>query len=273
MIRVDGSSYNNGIRFSATKYSVNFESYSNSTKMFLRKNEEPKVSKVLDFIMRIPLLRGIVSMIRNSKMLFFFLLYSLLYEIVSKTNSESKISLLLLSGLGFCFAVLLICYIIKKVLKNVKSTWQYHGAEHKVIFTNYEDIELTLENCRKAPRISEYCGTMLVALFLVIHLITKIIFILFFANQWVALQFLITWIISYELFLLDRNIPILCWIFKIGYWAQEHLFTKEPSDDQLNQAIEAFKLLERAETGQIPDDELQELLQNGKEISFLNKLF
>ena len=61
MIHVGGSSYINGISFSATKYSVNFESYPDSTKLFLRRNEGEKTSKVLDFMSNIPLVRGVVS--------------------------------------------------------------------------------------------------------------------------------------------------------------------------------------------------------------------
>ena len=91
--------------------------------------------------------------------------------------------------------------------------------------------------------------------------------------NWFSIRFTVSWMIAWEIFLLDQNTPILCWLFKLGYWLQQNVFTLEPSDFQLKQAIEAFELLEKAENGEIADEELQKLLQTGKEVNFFNKLF
>lgn len=271
MIRVGGNSYTNGIKFSATNYSVNFESYANSTKIFLCKNEGEKTSKVLDFLSGIPLVRGIVCMMRNFKFLFLITLLNIFF---GNTNSKSEYGTSLLQLiLLFCAFLIVFGYLITKLLKNMKSTWQYHGAEHKVIFTNYEEMPITLENCRKAPRIADDCGTMLVSILIIVFIIINIISMLFEVSILPGIKMLVAFVLSFEIFLLDRNVPIICWIFKLGYWIQEHVCTSEPNDIQLTQAIEAFKLLERAETGKIPDEELQELLQSGQQRSFLDKLF
>lgn len=266
MISVGGSSYNNGIKFVATNYSVNFESYDNSTKIFLRKTEGEKTSKLLDFMSNIPLVRGIVSIVRNNK----FILFIMIIDIMAGMNSNSQSSSFSSIFVIIMFIIFLTIIIIK-MLKNIKSTFQYHGAEHKVIFTNYKEEPITLENCRKSPRINDDCGTMLVVLLIFVYIILKLITLLFGIK--ICGTMIISTTIAYELFLLNRNAPVVCLLFKLGYWFQEHVCTIEPSDFQLNQAIEAFKLLERAETGQIPEEELQELLNNGKQISFLNKLF
>lgn len=273
MIRVGGSSYTNGIRFSATNYSVNFESYPNSTKIFLRKNEGKKTSKVLNFMSNIPLVRGVVSLIRDGKIMLFLLLLDFLSNtIIANTESESSLSLIVY-GAGLILLGIIIWYVVTKMFKNLKSTWQYHGAEHKVIFTNYKQKAITLKNCRNAARISDNCGTMFASLWIFVFIITNLIASLFGINMWYSIRMVITEIVAYELFLLNRNVPVVRWLFKLGYWFQEHVCTREPSDLQLNQAIEAFTLLEKAETGQIPDEELEELLQKGKKASFLNKLF
>lgn len=277
MIRAGGSSYSNGIKFSTHKYSVSFESYPNLTKMSLSKEEGTSITSVLDFLSNIPLVRGLVCMIRNSKLVFLILLFDLLSSI-SLENIESKhessitiyellIKLFILIVM-LIILVLLLVHLIKKVFNNLKATWQYHGAEHKVILTNNEDKPLTLENCRKASRIADNCGTMLASLFIVVFTIINVVFPLLKISIWVSIRIFIAFVLSYELFLLDRNTPIVRYIFKFGYWLQEHFFTLEPTDLQLTQAIEAFKLLERAETGQIADEELKDLLQNGKEITF-----
>lgn len=277
MINVGGSSYTNGISFVSTKYKVNFETFPDKTKIFLRKNESEKTSAILNTIQKIPLIRGIVELLSINKILILLLLLDI-YQYIFTTNfdSESKtyiISSYVTIAISLIILGILIWHIKTKIFKNIKSTWQYHGAEHKVIYTNYEDKELTLENCRMSPRISDNCGTMFVFLFFFIYFIIRIIDSKFKLNIWSSIRFIISESIAYELFLLDRNTPIIRFIFKLGYAFQKYVVTSEPTDFQLNQAIEAFKLLEEAETGKIPENELQELLKNGRQTNVLHKIF
>lgn len=277
MISVGGNSYNNGIKFTANKYKVNFETFSDSTKIFLRRNDANKKQKILDIMYKIPLGRGLTSLIKENKLIAMLIIFDFVQKIFFN-NMKSKSSFLpafnIFTTIAF-FAILTITlwYIISKVFKNIKSTWQYHGAEHKVIYANYEGLELTLENCRKSPRISDNCGTMFVCLIIFTFTTIKLFTFIFRINIWSSIYFLIVYVISYELFLLDRNFPVLRWIFKLGYLFQKYIFTREPSDFQLNQAIEAFKILERAETGKIPDNEISKLLEEGNQSSILNKIF
>jgi uncharacterized protein YqhQ len=276
MISVCGSSYNNGISFIGTNFSVNFESYPNSTKIIIRKNKGKETSKVLNALTKIPFLRGISAVIRDSKFLAPFLLIDFVQNIISvnmssMTEKSSFLSNFIINGITLILLALSLVYVIKKVFINLKSTWQYHGAEHKVIYTNYKKTAITLGNCRNAPRISDNCGTMLVSLLIVVFIILDVVTKLFRISMWSSFYFFISYVLANELFMLKRDVPAISWIFKFGYWFQKHVCTLEPSDFQLSQAIEAFTLLERAETNQIPDGELEELLQNGKEV-FLNKV-
>lgn len=278
MIKVGGSSYNNGIKFIAKEYSVNFESSKEMTKIFLHKNKAvKKTSKLLDIMHKIPFIRGISLLIEDFKLLVILLFL----DVITNTylvNIEPESSLykslnFILSGILLIIWIITIWYLITKIFKKIKSTWQYHGAEHKVIYTNYENKEINLENCRKAPRISNSCGTMFVSMFLFSFVVINIIDSIFKLNMWFSVRFIISFVIAYELFLLKSNTPGVCLLFKLGYYFQKYVCTLEPTDLQLNQAIEAFSLLEKAETGQIPDDQLQELLKNGKQANFLTKLF
>lgn len=277
MIRVGGSSYTNGISFVSRKYKVNFETTSDKTKIFLRKNESEKTSSILNSIHKIPFIRGIFALLSINKTLILLLFLDIYQHIVmANSNNESK-KYIISSYITLTISIIIFCimiwYVATKIFKNIKSTWQYHGAEHKVIYTNYEDKELTLGNCRKAPRISDSCGTMLVFLFFFIYFIIRIVDSKFKLNIWSSIHFIISESIAYELFLLDRNTPIIRFIFKLGYAFQKYVVTSEPTDFQLNQAIEAFKLLEEAETGKISENELQELLKNGRQTNVLHKIF
>lgn len=267
MIHVsEAISYNNGIEFASNTYCVRFESCPNTSKVFLRKNTS---SKALDFIFKIPLIRGGFLLMVN-KSLFIILLLGIIPDIFFMLKAESKIKV---EGTIPIFAILLIALsfaillFIKKILVKFNVKDQYHGAEHKVINTNYQGKALTFENCRKASCTSERCGTMHLILMVFTWFILVIIDSFFKITIWPSIKFMLAFIISYELFLMNTNTPILCWLFKLSYPLQKTIFLLEPNDTQLKQAIESFQLLERAETGKIPEEELQELLQNGKNLN------
>ncbi len=265
MIHISGaSSYSNGIEFASNTYCVNFEAYDNSSKIFLRKNKLETSSKALNLAFRIPLLRGAMVLLITSKSLFILLLLGMIPNIfMQKSEANAKISVFTL-----IISVILSFVILLFIAKFFKLRRQYHGAEHKVAYTNNQGKALTLENCKKAPCTNSRCGTMYIILTVFAWVILVIVTSFSNFTIWPSIQFILAFIISYELFLMNANTPILCWLFKLGYLLQKKVFVLEPNDIQLKQAIEAFQLLERAETGGIPEEELQELLQNGKNLNF-----
>ena len=64
-------------------------------------------------------------------------------------------------------------------------------------------------------------------------------------------------LVSSEIFLIDRKNKIFSPIFKIGYWVQEKFVTSEPDTLKLMQAIETFKILEKAEMDELSDEEMK----------------
>jgi uncharacterized protein YqhQ len=132
------------------------------------------------------------------------------------------------------------------LLKDIRRVFQYHGAEHKTVFTWEAGLPLTVENARPQPRQHPRCGTsflmvvMLVAI--VLFSIVKFDSLLFNFLVRIALLPVVAGI-SYEIIRLSAR-KEGGWFFKFitkpGVWLQ-NVTTKEPDDDQLEVAIEALK--------------------------------
>lgn len=163
---------------------------------------------------------------------------------------------------GVLKIALLVGYMaLISLMKDIRRTYMYHGAEHKTIFCYEAGLELTVENVRGQKRFHPRCGTSFLILMLLVS-----IFISFFIDP-------ITVLIRGEVFppLLRAGIKLLLLplIVGIGYelikfagrhdnivtriisapgvWLQ-HLTVLEPTDDMIECAILAVKRV-------IPEDE------------------
>ena len=140
----------------------------------------------------------------------------------------------------------LIMILTFSLLKDIRRVFQYHGAEHKTVFTWEAGLPLTVENARPQPRQHPRCGTsflmvvMLVAI--VLFSIVKFDALLFNFLVRIALIPVVAGL-SYEIIRLSAR-KEGGWFFKFitkpGVWLQ-NLTTKEPDDLQLEVAIEALK--------------------------------
>ena len=63
------------------------------------------------------------------------------------------------------------------LMKEIRRTFQYHGAEHKTIFCYEAGLELTVENVRKQKRFHPRCGTSFLILMVMVN-----VFVSFFIN-------------------------------------------------------------------------------------------
>ena len=263
---VGGKSFSNGIEFSTTKYKIRFKSYPEKTMIHMKKNEDEKLSKALQKIKKIPVIRGIAALLLSDKILFMLFVFFFFIDICMSTWRLEK-SLMNLVSISLTFVLM---FIIPKFISNIRKktkVYEYHGAEHKVIQANDEGIEMTLQNCRKMSRISNMCGSMFSIFWILAINFIGFLFYMLNIGTIYSLIFLISWLTAYELFKTYDKVPILHIFFKIGYLFQEHVVTKEPSDFELMQAIITFKLLERAENGKMSDAELDDLLKNGKTLN------
>jgi uncharacterized protein YqhQ len=141
----------------------------------------------------------------------------------------------------------LIMIVSFSFLKDIRRVFEYHGAEHKTVFTWEAGLPLTVENARPQPRQHPRCGTS----FLMVVMLVAIILFSVIKFDSLLLNFLIRIALmpvvaglSYEIIRLSAK-KESSWIFKLmtmpGVWLQ-NITTQEPDDKQLEVAIEALKV-------------------------------
>jgi len=143
-------------------------------------------------------------------------------------------------------AFFLIMIFSFSLLKDIRRVFQYHGAEHKTVFTWEAGLPLTVANARPQPRQHPRCGTsfLMVVMLVSIILFSVIKFDSLLFNFLVRLALMpIVAGLSYEIIRLSAR-KESGWVFKSitlpGVWLQ-NITTQEPDDQQLEVAIEALK--------------------------------
>jgi uncharacterized protein YqhQ len=140
----------------------------------------------------------------------------------------------------------LIMIVSFSLLKDIRRVFQYHGAEHKTVFTWEAGLPLTVDNARPQPRQHPRCGTS----FLMVVMIVAIVLFSIIKFDSLLLNFLIRLALmplvaglSYEIIRVSAK-KESSWFFKLmtrpGVWLQ-NITTQEPDDKQLEVAIEALK--------------------------------
>ena len=162
--------------------------------------------------------------------------------------------------LGSVFAgafriIILVAYMaLVCLMKDIRRTFEYHGAEHKTIFCYEAGLELTVENVRKQRRFHPRCGTSFLILMLLISIVigigAEVIYtaITHEEAEGIAISLIkivllpITMGIGYELIkLAGRHDNLFTRIISApGMWLQR-LTVKEPTDDMIECAIKAFE--------------------------------
>jgi uncharacterized protein YqhQ len=145
-------------------------------------------------------------------------------------------------------------------LKDIKRVFQYHGAEHKTVFTWEKGLDLTVENARVQRRQHPRCGT---SFLMVVMLVAIVLFsVIKFDALWMNLLVRILLMplvagLSYEIIRYAAK-KESGFIFKFmtlpGIWLQ-NITTQNPDDDQLEVAIEALNeslKLEPIEAKEVP---------------------
>jgi uncharacterized protein YqhQ len=142
--------------------------------------------------------------------------------------------------------------------KDIRRTFEYHGAEHKVVF-NYEAGEpVNVANAQRYTTFHPRCGTsfLFVLFFLAIPVYALIPFDGFLAKLACRIALLPVLVgVSYELirFAAKRRGSLLALLTAPGLWMQR-ITTKPPADDQTAVAIcalEGAMTLEKSQGGQL----------------------
>jgi len=144
--------------------------------------------------------------------------------------------------LGFFFVYL---FLISK-MKDIHRVFQYHGAEHKVVYTYEADEELTVENAKKHTTLHPRCGT---AFLMTVFVIAILIFSLVGKpTLWIRILSRVLLLpvvagVSYEALRFTGRNYHRWWVRTLaqpGLWLQK-LTTAEPDDDMLEVAISSMK--------------------------------
>ncbi len=174
---------------------------------------------------------------------------------------------------GVMRIIIFILYIVLTALmKDIKRTYQYHGAEHKSIFCYEKGLELNVENVRQQSRFHPRCGTSFIFVVLIISILGTATLYSFvtFPNDTVRFFVKLPIIpllvgISYEfiMFAGKHDNAFTRFLSAPGLWMQR-LTTKEPDDSMIEVAITALKtsLIEEFPEYEVPFEEGYDI--NGK---------
>lgn len=142
------------------------------------------------------------------------------------------------------------------LMKDIRRTYMYHGAEHKTIFCYEAGLPLTVENVRIQRRFHPRCGTS----FLILTLLVSILITTFIRIDSLPLRLLVKVPtlplivgLSYELIkFAGRTDNKLTRIISAPGIALQHLTVFEPEDGMIECAIRAMEKV-------IPDDGSDEI--------------
>jgi uncharacterized protein YqhQ len=155
-------------------------------------------------------------------------------------------------------AIFLTFLLLLSLMKEIHRVFEYHGAEHKVVFNFESGKPVTVENAQKFVTFHPRCGT---SFLLVVMAISMICYALLpidgFMPRFLARIALLPFIagISYELirFAAKRQGTLMGLLTAPGLWLQR-VTTKPPDDSQAAVAIRALQgamTLEAAQGGEL----------------------
>ena len=147
---------------------------------------------------------------------------------------------------GVMRILLFVAYVwATSLMKDIRRTYMYHGAEHKTIFCYEKGLPLTVENVRPQVRFHPRCGTSFMMLMLIVGIIVSM-FIrvdnLVLRTGLKLLTFPVVVGVGYELIKLAGRADNLFTrvISAPGKWLQ-HITTREPDDSMIECAIAAME--------------------------------
>jgi uncharacterized protein YqhQ len=129
-------------------------------------------------------------------------------------------------------------------IKDFRRMFEYHGAEHKVVFNFESGQDVNVENAQRFVTFHPRCGTSFLMVLMVVSLITYAFlpfdnFMLKFVSRIVLLPFIIG--ISYEIirFAARRQGKLLGLLTAPGLWLQR-ITTQPPDDKEVEVAIRSL---------------------------------
>ncbi len=161
---------------------------------------------------------------------------------------------------GVIRILIFIAYILlTSLLKDIRRTFMYHGAEHKTIACYESGEELTIENVKKHSRIHDRCGTTFMFLVMIISILVFSLVNVLLQNVGIKFngafnslyRFIVKLLclpivagVSYEILkLLSKTQSKWVLIFKLPGILLQKITTKEPTGDMIEVAITSFNIV------------------------------
>ena len=180
----------------------------------------------------------------------FFILPTFLGGLIGKAapNMPPIVKNLIEGGIRI---LIFVGYILfTSLLKDIKRTYMYHGAEHKTITCYEKGLDLTVKNVKKCRRVHDRCGTTFMFFVMFVSILVYSVFGAIFPvlNENVGLKMLSRIVLlpliaglSYELLkLLAKTDSPLVLPLKAPGLLLQMLTTKEPDEQMMEVAIAAF---------------------------------
>ena len=154
---------------------------------------------------------------------------------------------------GIRISIFLIYLFLISKTKDAKRLFEYHGAEHKVVYTFEHGDDLTIENSNRYPTQHPRCGTSFMFIVMLVAILTFMVIDTLFIEAFGSITLInrlfmhILFIplvsgIGYEFLKFSSNHQnniIFKYLIKPGLWLQ-NITTSPPDDTQLEVALEAL---------------------------------
>ena len=237
----------------------------------------------------IPIVRGAVSLFEAMKLGFGTLQWSADIAFPEEANAQNKfiefimtvfsvlfaLSLFIFLPLGFTswffnssqdpilfniiagairITIFLIYLLLISKTKDAKRLFEYHGAEHKVVYTFENGDDLNVKNASQYPTQHPRCGTSFMFIVMLVAILSFIVIDRLFIGVFGSITLLnrfamhIVFIplvsgLGYEILKfssLYQNNIVLRYFIKPGLWLQ-NITTNQPDENQLEVSLEALK--------------------------------
>jgi uncharacterized protein YqhQ len=170
---------------------------------------------------------------------------------------DGRLAINIVDGVVRIAIFLLFLYAVSR-MKDIRRVFEYHGAEHKVVFNFESGTPVSVENAQRFTTFHPRCGTSFLLVVMVISMVIYALvpvdgFLARFVSRIVLLPVIAG--LSYELirFAARRRGTLLGALAAPGLWLQR-ITTKPPSNDQTAVAICALDHameLEQAQGGEL----------------------
>lgn len=176
-------------------------------------------------------------------LVFFVVVYKFIPLFLASRMATGRFAINMLDG-GIRMGILLGFLFLISSAKDFRRMFEYHGAEHKVVFNFESGQPVTIENAQKFETFHPRCGTSFLVVLMVIAMIVYAL--LPIDGFWLKLGARVALLplivgLSYELirFAARRQGTLMGMLSLPGLWLQR-ITTKPPDDAQAAIAIEAL---------------------------------